>query len=214
MISYKNKCIFVHIPKTGGTSIESLIWKKSEKCEKNLWMGFVDEFHNKYQTGGLQHLLATQIKEEVESEIFNTFFKFTIVRNPYEKAVSQFEYLKKRKDLRDFLGFKIEDDMNRYLELIQLKKHVQWEPQSNFIYDEKDNCLVDFIGRFENFNTDVEIIINRLGLGKKFFGLMNNKIPHLNKSNRKGCKSYFDLESKKTIELIYKRDLDLLNYDF
>ncbi len=44
-------------------------------------MGTGDTNHNKYQTGGLQHLLASQIQKEVGDEIFEKFFKFTIVRN-------------------------------------------------------------------------------------------------------------------------------------
>ena len=214
MISYKNKCIFIHIPKTGGTSLESLIWKKNEKVESNLWMGFIDEYHNKFQTGGLQHLLSSQVKKEVGEEIFNSYFKFTIIRNPYDKAVSQFEYLKKRKDLRDYLGFKVGDSFNKYLELIQKKKHVQWEPQSNFIFDDENNCIVDFMGRFESFNDDTKKILKQLGLEKKFFGLIDNNIPHLNKSSRREYKFYFEPQSKKTFESIYKRDLDLLNYNF
>ena len=62
MLSHKYKCIFVHIPKCGGSSIENILWPdKEDRKESNLWMGFISKYHNKYQTGGLQHLQARQI---------------------------------------------------------------------------------------------------------------------------------------------------------
>jgi len=213
MISKKYKCIFIHIPKTGGSSIESLIWNKYSKTEENLWNGFIDEYHNKYQTGGLQHLKAVQVLNEISPFRFNNYFKFTIVRNPFDKAVSQFEYLKKRKDLRDFIGIKSSSSFKNYLELIQEKNHVQWEPQTNFIYDSKNELMVDFLGRFEDYDNDVNHILDVIGKRRGFFGKPRS-IPHLKKSSRRHYSSYYDEESVKLIEQIYGRDLDLLNYQF
>ena len=53
-------------------------------------MGFVTRFENKYQTGGLQHLLAWQVREEVGCEVFNDYCKFVFVRNPWGRIASQF----------------------------------------------------------------------------------------------------------------------------
>ena len=105
MISHDKKCIFIHIPKCGGTSVEDVIWPKEQgRTEVDLWMGFVSRFENKYQTGGLQHLLARQVREEVGSDVFSAYYKFAFVRNPWDRIVSQFAYMQQRPDLMDFLG--------------------------------------------------------------------------------------------------------------
>ena len=67
MISHKHKCIFIHIPKIAGTSIEDTLFTSHEnRSNKDLWW-----FSNKYQTGGLQHLKASHITEEVGEDIFS-----------------------------------------------------------------------------------------------------------------------------------------------
>lgn len=215
MISHKAKCIFVHIPKCGGTSITQLIWpNKEDRTESNLWRGFTSKYHNKYQTGGLQHLLSCQIKQEVGNEIFQAYFKFAIVRNPWDKAVSQFEYMKKRKDLREFIGMSEGDCFEKYLTLIQQKRHVQWESQHKFVMDGNNNLLVDFLGRFESFEADVNKILDKLKIGKKLFGLRFKKIPHMRKSLRSHYTDYYNLESKRIIEELYKDDIELFKYSF
>jgi hypothetical protein len=214
MISHLNKCIFVHIPKTGGSSIEDLIFKKNERTTENLWMGFIDKYNNKFQTGGLQHLKAFQIRNIFGKEIYDVYYKFSIVRNPYLKAISQFEYLKKRDDLCDYLGYNKTQSFKKYLELIQKTSHVQWEQQSNFIYDENDILIVDFVGKFENFETEVNKVLNNLSLNKSFFGLINKRIPHNNKGKKKDVGYYLDKESEEIIENIYERDFKLLGYDY
>jgi hypothetical protein len=207
MISHRHQCIFVHIPKTGGTSIDSLLWPDIRKrTTTELWMGFKDKYHNKYQTGGLQHLHADQIKSEVGSEIFNGYFKFSIVRNPWDKAVSQFRYMAKRDDLREYLGMKPNDCFKRYLELISKKTHVQWEPQVRFVLDDAGNSMVDYIGRFESFTESVGTVMNRIGLDV-------SKIPHANKSRRSATQDEYDSESREIVGTLYAEDVKAFGYD-
>lgn len=215
MLSHKHKCIFVHIPKCGGTSIENLIWpEKSDRTTSNLWMGLERPNYNKYQTGGLQHLLASQIRQEVGDTTFNSYFKFAIVRNPWDKAVSQFEYMKKRKDLREFIGMSEDDTFKKYLYLIQDTVHVQWESQHKFLLDEAHNQIVDYIGRFETFENAVNAILDKLGFRRTLFGINVRKIPHSNKGQRASYKNYYDSESKKIIDKVYEYDIDLLKYSY
>lgn len=210
MISEKYNCIFVHIPRTGGTSIEEVIWPDMEKrTVADLWMGFIDMYHNKYQTGGLQHLLASQIRQEIGEAMFNQSYRFTVVRNPWDKAVSQYSLMKYRKVLRDFIGMQENDDFKTYLSLIQRREHVQWMPQYRFFLDENGEQLVHFIGRFENFNADVTTILDQLGIRV-------DAIPHsdMNKTSRGSFREYYDDESMETVREIYRQDIELLGYEF
>ncbi|HFD79851.1 MAG TPA: sulfotransferase [Gammaproteobacteria bacterium] len=214
MISHRRKCIFIHIPKCGGSSIEKLIWpREKDKTEANLWMGFTSEYGNKYQTGGLQHLMAKHVRQEVGEDVFDRYYKFSLVRNPYDKAVSQFEYMKKRPDLREFLGMSENDDFKTYLTLIAKKVHVQWDSQYKFILDDSGNALVDYVGRFENFDEDVTTILDALNMHKNIFGV-RKKIPHTNKSTRKHYRDYYDDESKAMLEALYKKDIAMFGYAF
>lgn len=209
MISHKFKCIFVHIPKCGGSSVEDVIWpNKEDRTESNLWMGFVSKFENKYQTGGLQHLLAQQIRQEVGPEVFSDYFKFTMVRNPWDKAVSQFTYMQKRKDLRDDIGMRKNDEFKTYLSLIKKTRHVQWMPQHFFVMSDEGEVLVDFIGRFERFEDDIHAILKKLHIDSV------ENIPHRKKSLRSHYRDYYDSESQEMVREMYKLDVLAFDYDF
>jgi hypothetical protein len=206
MISTEHRCIFVHIPRCGGTTVESILWP-GERDEADLWMGFVSEYHNKYQTGGLQHLLASQIRQEIGAGRFASYFKFSVVRNPFDRAISQFSYMKRRKDLRAFIGMSQSTSFSKYLTLIRRKRHVQWEPQCSFIYDNNGAPLTDFVGRFETLASDVRTVCARLGV--EF-----DALPHHNASDRGPYRNYYTPESRAQIEDMYGDDLDLLGYAF
>lgn len=206
MISHAHRCIFVHIPKTGGTSVEDVIWP-GPRTTDDLWMGFVDRYHNKYQTGGLQHLLATQIRTEVGAEVFSSYYKFSIVRNPWDRAVSQFVFMDARDDLRDFIGMKKGAGLKKYAELIRKKRHVQWEPQVSFVQDANGESLLDYIGRYETFSDSVTHALRTTGINAA-------TIPHRKKGQRGPYEDYYDAESREMIRTMYAADIEAFGYRF
>ncbi len=213
MISYSKKIIFIHIPKTGGTSIEKMFWPYSfQNNEKNLRRGFINKYHNQYQTGGLQHLTASNIKKAVGQDVFNEFSKFSVIRNPYDKIISQFSYMKKRKDLRDFIEMDINTPFKEYLALITKTEHVQWMPQYKFLFDENDQAQCDNIIHFENMNEELSMTMKKLKIDKRFI-FFDRKIPHLNKSIRKTSIEDFDKETKEIIYNLYKEDFNKFGYN-
>lgn len=171
-------------------------------------MGFVSPHRNKYQTGGLQHLLARHIRLEVGENVFNAYFKFAIVRNPWDRLVSQYAYLKKRKDLQHYLGVTAETTFAQYMEAAALSDHVQLKPQADFVNDESGLSIVDFIGRFETLKEDAQRIFSRLGI-------QNMVLPHAQRSLRdRDYRSYYTPETRDRVAQIYRRDIALFNYEF
>lgn len=208
MISHKHQCIFIHIPKTGGTSIEDILWPdESDRVPENLFGGYVSQYSNKYQTGGLQHLTALQVRNEVGRSTFESYYKFAIVRNPWEKAVSQFSYIRKRKYLMDFIGMTRWTTFRKYLTLISKKEHVQWKPQSDFILDEQGKLIVDKVIRFENLAEGFVEVAEQMGLG-------GANLSHTNKSQRRPYHSYYSTKALALVREMYADDINFFCYDF
>lgn len=212
MISVEKKCIFVHIPKTGGTSIENAIWGPdwSQRTTAQLWMGNIRPGFNKYQSGGLQHLLAKQIRAEVGNERFEEFYKFAFVRNPWDKTVSQFLYLKTRPMLMKFLGLNRWSTFGTYVKGLPKKfdMHVQSFDQRRFLFDETGTQLVDFVGKFERLQTDFEIVAGAIGLA-------DSRLPHALKSKkRKPYQRYYNRITANIIASLYAQDIETFGYDF
>jgi len=207
MISHHYRCIFVHIPKTGGSSIEDVIWPDT-RTEAELWMGFVGPLRNRYQSGGLQHLLAHQIKAEVGAKTFDAYFKFSIVRNPWDKVVSQYVSMRLRPDLRAFIGLEDDATLAEYLERTAQFEHVQWMPQHRFIHDAEGHNLVDFVGRFETLEADMQHVFARIGFDCP-------RLPRSNVSEReRDYRGYFNADTRRTVARRYAADIEQFKYIF
>lgn len=81
-----------------------------------------------------------------------------------------------------------------------------WRSQYLFVYNEENNRVVDFLGRFENLPYDFEKVCNTIGI--------KAKLSHKNKSKRASFKNYYNEFTKTIIAQRYSRDIKLFNYDF
>lgn len=192
----KNKLIFIHIPKTGGTTIEEYL-NLFQKCN-----GYGD-FNGK----SLQHLIGSDIKELLGDD-FNNFFRFTIVRNPIDRAISEYYWneighgFKNGKSFDEFLDI-VEEKLKGNCQKTYLDHYLH---QSKFIYDKNNNILVDKIFRFENFDKIEEFMLknyknNSNKFEKKNVGLV-----------RKKNEIKLTVSQKARIYKIYKDDFINFNY--
>lgn len=200
MIDHTKKIIFVHIPKNAGESIEICLGGYKDK--KKLW-GFEKGVV-------LQHLKACELQEKIGDQVFNDYFKFTFVRNPFSKCLSEYFWEKthfnESLNFNDWVKLKLGDLINHSENNTKIRQKHNLE-QYKFIYDTSDNCLVDFIGRFEKLQEDFDLICDRIGISRQ-------KLPHENKSEHKHYTEYYDDETKQIVAEKYAKDIKYFGYEF
>ncbi|MCI5207272.1 MAG: hypothetical protein D3910_00405 [Candidatus Electrothrix sp. ATG2] len=231
MISHKNKCIFIHIPKVAGTSLISLLRDTGNTAvtkEKNIPFSF--DF-NRIDPPS-PHLKAIDYIKYgyTTADEFNSYFKFAFVRNPWDRIVSEYKYRRHpaRYDFKTFLfhHFPQPSWTDAYCHVI---------PQYYFLYDDSNKCLVDYVGRFENLESDFRKVCHSLNLPEL-------KIPHKNKSlslfrrdnnlyhvlktikdaasikQKRNTFStyteYYDDETIQWVAQVYKKDILTFGYEF
>lgn len=201
MISHKYKCIFIHIPRTAGSSIEKMIcgddWWKIEKSTK--------------------HLLASQSKQ-IYKDYWNDYFKFSIVRNPWDRMVSCLRFknyfkLSLNNSIIDISGYKkLYSYKNKIVEFdhrfhkkenVVRKKHGLNTVYNNIIDEE-----IDWILKFENLYDEVEELKKILDIKQDFNFLLNKS------KNRKNYKDYYNEKSKNEVEKIFLKDIEKHRYNF
>ena len=196
----KNKVIFFHIPKTGGSSIELAIGLLT------LDNGFGVNSNNK----AMHHFTWEEYKNHLGIEKYNEYYKFSISRNPYDKVISDYFWLKNIGKLtHDNFQKKTFDEYLNYCEHIIKNKlynltiyHDHFIPQHKFIYDDNNKLMIDEILQFENFN----YIENFMKI--KY----NVDINHINKNETKNNIILDDVQKNKIYNML-KNDFILLKYE-
>jgi hypothetical protein len=163
------------------------------------------------------HRTLNDYLRDFGSRQFESYFKFTVVRNPYDRLVSAFFFLKKggineddknwaEKNLSTYDSFDVfvKDWVNK--ENIQTEIH--FRPQCDFICLEKNRPGVDFIGYYENLAADFQYVCRKINSASTL--LAKNR----NLSREKDFREYYTEETKAIVADVYADDIRLLGYSF
>ncbi|MBN2087481.1 sulfotransferase family 2 domain-containing protein [Candidatus Peregrinibacteria bacterium] len=210
IISHKKKFIFFACGKTGTTSIEKILKKYHddkfivENIEKELEL-LRKQNSKPYH---LKHVRPSFVKKYVDKEIWDEYFKFTFVRNPWDWVYSQFCYNYKYLINKTLKFEDVHVDAIWYmLKIFDQSDDNEGYYQHPFAYSEDGSLLVDFVGRFENLQND----FNRIC---KIIGIKAKNLPHMNKTIHSEYKNLYSQEAKKLVDKYYKKDIELFKYDF
>lgn len=229
MICREYNCLYVHVPKTAGQSIEQffcdrlgLDWEAESDRTKLLLQSNPDRNRG---TEKLAHLAGTEYVRDgyVTRVDFDALFKFSFVRNPYQRLVSEYLYRNyfHHRSFRDFVMNRLPgpgwDDQYR---------HVM--PQYDMLHDTEGRLLVDFVGRFENLQADFDRVCAHLDLE-------DSSLPHVNPSNKASRRArrrlrnllwmngenrmqhwtdYYDASTRFVVSELYRQDIEAFGYAF
>lgn len=229
---FKDKnALFIHIPKTGGTSISNMFGldldKRAEIIKQDLRKEFLidgcqcvipgDERHIRQI---IDHMTPSELIQFglLKENDFKKYFKFCFVRNPWDKIISAYffggsEHFK-HSNFKEWLLYvkKIvdEEEQNGFTLILDKKcnLHIECLYRPQYFYTHYNNEIVmDFIGKFENYEEDVKKVFDTLNLPI-------DTILHKKKSIHKHYSTYYDDETIKIVADIYSKDIELFGYSF
>jgi hypothetical protein len=215
-VSHQHKVIFVHIPRTAGSSVSQVFGICGDDNQGVLTPARPDMLYGLVGNKVLQHLTARDIQKRLGKDVYNSYFKFAFVRNPYDRAVSTFHVRKRllprlQMSFRDFVlkrvAQKKQSGMATFFRSRAEKAlEDQFQSQHEFIFNESGGSLVDFIARYESIQSDFKKIRDRFGL--------KAELPAMNTSEHGKYQTYYDEDTKKMIGEIYRKDLEIFEYAF
>ncbi len=163
IISHSKKFIFVHIQKNAGTTITIYLDKYLNYQDMVIGATEFGEkiqpfFKKKYNLQ--KHSHAKRIKAVTGDEVWNNYFSFSFVRNPWDRMVSLYNYCCKGK--YKFPICKEAIEAGSFSQFIRGQCFQSLPQQLAYLTDKQGNVLVDFIGKQESIQKDFDYVCEQL----------------------------------------------------
>jgi len=231
IISHEHKFIFLKTKKTAGTAIEAALSElcgpldvitpyreESEQDRKGappqnyridhplkpkrpLWrklLGRPERYYH-HSVGFYEHMPAARVRAYVGEEVWRSYFKFAFDRNPWDRQVSWYLYKTKSKRIRPSFERFMRSRRRAYVD--------------NFAIYTIDGALaVDFVGRYERLEEDLNKALEMAGAGRRLQVPRTNVTP--NKEADRDYRSYYSADTKALVADWYKPEIALLGYGF
>lgn len=178
--------VFIHINKTAGSSIEAALGLPFE------------------------HKTAREKKAELGEACWNRMFKFSFVRNPWDRALSHYSYRVRTNQtglgdrhlsFEEWARMVYSDRDPFYLDSAEM-----FRTQSEWLIGEDGEILVDFVGRFERLPEDFGTVCENIGVAAE--------LPHLKRSKPAGYREFYSDVTAELVAKYFAEDVDRFGYAF
>jgi len=207
IISHSRRFIFFAIPKTGTHSIRRILRPYLGEGDGEQVALFENRALPWPDVAALRHghITAEQIRPVLGDETFNAYFKFAVVRNPFDRFVSYCAFVSA--STNGSFATSPRAYMKQILTKTRPYDHILFRPQSEFVVDADGRSLMDFVGRVERLQQDCDHICDTIGVPR-------TELDRVNQSSHRDYREYYDDELIALVSEMYRSDLELFDYAF
>jgi hypothetical protein len=204
IVSTRHRFIFVAIPKTGTHSVRQALREQMGPEDMEQVGLFVRKSFPIPELARIRHghLTLSQVRPHLGADVFDTFFKFGFVRNPFDRFVSYCSFITRQKGQFD----RDPKSVMRHFLANPPWDHILFQLQHLFVTDE-GRLLTDYIGRVERMQESYDEIARRIGIPTV-------PLARVNSSRRHDYRDYYDQELIDGVAKLYAPDLELFGYEF
>jgi hypothetical protein len=228
ILSHKYEFIFIKTAKAAGTSIEVFLSKHCgpsdvltpieppiEGHEPRNYEGFINPFpeilerpdklfsalrHSMISREKFyRHMPAVEVKRRVPHDIWNSYLKFCVERNPWDKVLSHY-YMRAAREGGSLT-------LDEYLARGRF-------PINYFRYTDRSKAkiIVDRILRYENLNAELSDVFSQLNI--PFDGTLGVTAKSEYRKDRRPYQQVFNNEQRRIVEKAFAKEIELLGYRF
>jgi hypothetical protein len=217
-IDYDRKLVFVHVPRTGGTSVEELFGLNRPR---NLHSSTPFE-ELSYKTP--QHLTYRELAALLPEPFLRGAYAFSFVRNPWDRFLSEYLWRQSwwfnERRRAWYYGAVHLENLDAFVRTLDLPEaHRLYGPrgfdghletQMSYVTNDAGAIAVDFVGRFERFADDVRLVAAH-------FGMDGADVPHANRGKtrtERDYRGYYTKYSRDAVASFYADDIAAFGYSF
>jgi hypothetical protein len=215
LISHRHEFAFIHVPKTGGTSVAHALWRHADHADDH-WssrcLALVGIHVNHYAPVRSRrfrpHTPADILRRNLPPGLYDSLFTFAFVRNPWDLLVSYYHFLRDAEGHDGHASHR----RRRAARLPDFDAYVRYEiargkiSQARMVTDRRGGLLVDYLGRYESLTADFAEICRRIGVAAS--------LGRTNTSARGDYRDYYTPRLAALVRDHFAEDIERFGYDF
>jgi len=206
IISHKHKFIFFAVPKTATHAVRQALRPNLAQGDWEQQTLFGEQFLpiSELAAMGHGHISVRQLLQHLSSEVWESYFKFAFVRNPFDRFVSTCFFLNRKNPQFEESAITF---MKSALNVERFRKGMLVLPQNQLLINDDGNVVLDAVGRYESLQVSYDEICSRIGIPTTELGRKNP-------SSHDAYVEYYDDELRDRVATFYEDDLRMFSYDF